>query len=77
MRGEEILSGAQRVHDPELLIERIRAAGINPDEMKHYTDAFRLGCPPHAVRCFAFRAVPVLLLTRPSSLSLVGWWYRS
>jgi aspartyl/asparaginyl-tRNA synthetase len=50
MRGEEILSGAQRVHDPELLIERIKEAGINPEEMKHYTDAFRLGCPPHAVR---------------------------
>ena len=29
MRGEEILSGAQRVHDPEYLIERIKSKGIS------------------------------------------------
>lgn len=48
MRGEEILSGAQRVHDPTLLEERMRAVEINPDDMKSYVDAFRLGAPPHA-----------------------------
>ena len=29
MRGEEILSGAQRIHDPDLLIERALHHGIN------------------------------------------------
>lgn len=48
MRGEEILSGAQRLHEPELLAERMRAVGINPEDMKSYIDAFRLGAPPHA-----------------------------
>jgi len=28
MRGEEILSGAQRIHDPDLLTERATAHGI-------------------------------------------------
>ena len=28
MRGEEILSGAQRIHDPDLLIERARHHNI-------------------------------------------------
>lgn len=28
MRGEEILSGAQRVHDPEYLTERAKHHGI-------------------------------------------------
>ena len=28
MRGEEILSGAQRIHDPELLTERSLAHGV-------------------------------------------------
>lgn len=28
MRGEEILSGAQRVHDSDLLIERAKLHGI-------------------------------------------------
>lgn len=50
MRGEEILSGAQRVHDAPLLEKNMRAVGIDPDApgMKEYVDAFRWGCPPHA-----------------------------
>lgn len=48
MRGEEILSGAQRVHDAPFLEERMKSVGINPDDMKAYVDGFRLGCPPHA-----------------------------
>ena len=47
MRGEEILSGAQRVHDPALLAEQMKAKGIDPESMKGYMDGFRLGCPPH------------------------------
>ena len=50
MRGEEILSGAQRVHDSTLLQERITSLGIDPDGpgLKDYVDAFRYGVPPHA-----------------------------
>lgn len=48
MRGEEILSGAQRLHDATMLEERMRAVAIIPEEMKSYVDAFRLGAPPHA-----------------------------
>jgi aspartyl/asparaginyl-tRNA synthetase len=47
MRGEEILSGAQRVHDPALLTAQMKTKGIAPEDMKGYLDAFRLGCPPH------------------------------
>jgi aspartyl/asparaginyl-tRNA synthetase len=47
MRGEEILSGAQRIHDPVFLEERMKVAGIDPRSMDFYTDAFRLGAPPH------------------------------
>ena len=28
MRGEEILSGAQRIHDPDLLTERAKFHGL-------------------------------------------------
>ena len=38
VRGEEIISGAQRVHDPELLAAQVQARGI---------DSFRYGAPPH------------------------------
>ncbi|CUM65463.1 uncharacterized protein PRCAT00003103001 [Priceomyces carsonii] len=49
MRGEEILSGAQRVHDSELLKERLHAHGIDPTVpgLSDYVDSFTYGCPPH------------------------------
>lgn len=50
MRGEEILSGAQRIHDPKLLAERMREHGVDPnsDGLKDYCEAFSFGAPPHA-----------------------------
>ncbi|KNZ52316.1 aspartate--tRNA(Asn) ligase [Puccinia sorghi] len=48
MRGEEIISGAQRIHSAGLLMERMREAKIEPGEMKGYLDGFKLACPPHA-----------------------------
>ncbi|OBZ67021.1 Aspartate--tRNA ligase, cytoplasmic [Grifola frondosa] len=47
LRGEEILSGGQRIHDAALLEERMKVAEIDPDSMKDYVDGFRWGCPPH------------------------------
>uniref|UniRef100_A0A0G4GC04 aspartate--tRNA ligase n=1 Tax=Chromera velia CCMP2878 TaxID=1169474 RepID=A0A0G4GC04_9ALVE len=48
MRGNEIVSGAQRIHDPEYLKERAEAKGIEVETIKDYIDAFRLGAYPHA-----------------------------
>lgn len=48
MRGEEILSGAQRIHDPILLEERAKAKGINVAQIADYISSFSYGCPPHA-----------------------------
>lgn len=50
MRGEEILSGAQRIHDPELLRERMKVHGVEPTQegVSDYIDAFSYGCAPHA-----------------------------
>src|SRR5690606_12741406 len=47
MRGEEILSGAQRIHDPTLLKERMKEFGVDPESpgLKDYVDAFKYGCP--------------------------------
>ncbi|XP_057293217.1 aspartate--tRNA ligase, cytoplasmic-like [Hydractinia symbiolongicarpus] len=47
MRGEEILSGAQRIHDPDFITERAKYHGINIEDIKSYIDSFRYGCPPH------------------------------
>jgi aspartyl-tRNA synthetase len=46
--GVEISSGGQRIHLPELLIERLKAKGLNPKNFKDYIDSFRYGAPPHA-----------------------------
>ncbi|CEM00869.1 unnamed protein product [Vitrella brassicaformis CCMP3155] len=48
MRGEEIVSGAQRIHCPDLLVERARAWGMEVDTIKSYIDSFKLGAYPHA-----------------------------
>jgi len=47
MRGEEITSGAQRVHDPEMLAKRATHHKIPLDTIKDYIDSFRYGAPPH------------------------------
>lgn len=47
MRGEEILSGAQRIHDPVLLTERAKHHAIDLDTIRSYIESFQYGCPPH------------------------------
>lgn len=50
MRGQEILSGGQCIHLPNILKSRIRAKGINPSSpgIKEYLDVFKsAGVPPH------------------------------
>ncbi|HOV51324.1 MAG TPA: aspartate--tRNA(Asn) ligase, partial [Methanothrix sp.] len=44
----ELASGAQRVHDYSLLVERIVEKGLDPDGFEFYLKAFRYGMPPHA-----------------------------
>lgn len=47
MRGEEITSGAQRIHDPEMLTKRAQACKIEVKTIQEYIDAFKYGAPPH------------------------------
>jgi aspartyl-tRNA synthetase len=44
----EISSGAQRVHQHDLLVERIKKQGLNPNSFEKYLAAFEYGMPPHA-----------------------------
>lgn len=41
LRGEEILSGAQRIHEYDLLYNKVVSMKINPDTLKDYLDAFK------------------------------------
>ncbi|MEN6610818.1 MAG: aspartate--tRNA(Asn) ligase, partial [Methanoregulaceae archaeon] len=44
----ELSSGAQRVHQHDLLVKQIKAKGLNPDSFEFYLRPFRYGMPPHA-----------------------------
>lgn len=45
--GLEVTSGAQRLHQPGRLVERIEAKGLNPADFKDYLKPFQYGMPPH------------------------------
>lgn len=62
MRGEEILSGAQRIHDPEFLIERAQHHEVDISKIASYIEAFRFGCPPHAGGGIGMERVVMLYL---------------
>ncbi|KIO33847.1 hypothetical protein M407DRAFT_240953 [Tulasnella calospora MUT 4182] len=62
MRGEEILSGAQRVHDPAFLTKRMQECGVDPASMKGYLDAFKVGAPPHGGGGIGLERVVMLYL---------------
>lgn len=47
IRGEEIISGAQRVHIPDLLTTQAEARGIDVSTISAYVNSFRYGAPPH------------------------------
>jgi aspartyl-tRNA synthetase len=44
----ELSSGAQRVHDHDLLVQQIQSKGLNPENFEFYLEPFRYGMPPHA-----------------------------
>lgn len=49
IRGQEICSGAQRCHDPEMVTKILKEKGIEAGEgIKPYVESFRHGVSPHA-----------------------------
>ena len=44
----ELSSGAQRVHQHDLLVQQIKKKGLNPESFEFYLRPFRYGMPPHA-----------------------------
>lgn len=46
-RGMEITTGGQRIHDYQMLMEKIAARGMETDGMEQYLNTFKHGMPPH------------------------------
>lgn len=47
IRGEEVLSGSQRVHSYDMLLSKVLEKEIKPDTLKDYLNSFKLGAPAH------------------------------
>ncbi|XXG98879.1 hypothetical protein Hte_005209 [Hypoxylon texense] len=62
LRGQEITTGGQRIHQPKLLAERMKKAGVDPGGMEEYMQAFEWGAPPHAGCGIGLERVLFLLL---------------
>ena len=46
-RGLEINSGAQRIHNYDDLVARIKERGMDPEKFEYYLQTFKYGIPPH------------------------------
>merc|ERR1712146_760184 len=62
IRGEEIVSGAQRIHDVELLKERAKWWEIPEAGIQSYIDAFKYGALPHGGGGIGLERVVMLFL---------------
>jgi len=58
----EITSGAQRVHDPDVLISNLKNKGLNVDSFSFYVKAFQYGMPPHAGWAIGLERLTMVLL---------------
>jgi len=47
-RWIELASGGTRISSKELLIQRLKEKGLNPESFKYHLQAFDYGMPPHA-----------------------------
>jgi len=62
LRGEEITSGAQRIHDPKMLAEKAIALGVPVESIQSYIDAFKYGAYPHGGAGIGMERVVMLFM---------------
>jgi len=62
LRGEEILSGGQRIHDATVLEQKAKAKGVAIETIQSYIDAFKYGAPPHGGGGIGLERVVMLYL---------------
>jgi len=62
LRGQEILSGGQRIHDAPMLIGKMEALKMDPKTMEEYMSGFEWGAPPHGGGGIGLERILMLLL---------------
>lgn len=61
-RGQEILSGGQRVHDASMLIGKMERLKMDPKSMEEYMSGFEWGAPPHGGGGIGLERILMLML---------------
>ncbi len=46
-KGLEITTGGQRIHDYQMILEKMAKRGMDPEDIKDYLMIFKYGMPPH------------------------------
>ena len=46
-KGLEITTGGQRIHDYQMVLEKMEKRGMDPEDIKDYLMIFKYGMPPH------------------------------
>ncbi len=67
---KEVTSGAQRVHDPDMLEKRFMEKGLSPSDFEFYINAFRYGMPPHAGWGLGLERLTMIILDIPNIRSV-------
>ncbi len=65
-RGVELISGGQRIHQPDLLEEGIVRWGLDPKDFGDYLAAFRYGMPPHGGCGIGIERILMQMLSLPN-----------
>jgi ergosteryl-3beta-O-L-aspartate synthase len=75
VRGQEIVSGGQRIHEAQMLEDSMRNVGIDPSSMEEYMDGFRWGAPPHAGAGIGLERL-VMLILQLGNIRLASMFHR-
>ncbi|CAD6974506.1 unnamed protein product [Tilletia controversa] len=62
LRGQEILTGGQRIHQLKKLEKAMERNGVEPSDMAEYCEAFQFGAPPHGGAGIGLERLLMLLL---------------
>lgn len=46
-KGLEITTGGQRIHDYQMILDKMEKRGMDPEDIKDYLMIFKYGMPPH------------------------------
>lgn len=61
-KGLEITTGGQRIHDYQMILEKMEKRGMDPEDIKDYLMIFKYGMPPHGGQGIGLERLTMRLL---------------